>query len=287
VKLKVYPNAAEFLAGAEASLMRDEEENNLILGVARRVKDGTSYGQAAPYFLTVDADGEIVAAAIRTPPFPLVLCGMGKRLEAVEVLVEHVSTADPRLPGVNGAVRFASAFAEIWGQRMCVRTQIERRMRIYVVREVLSPLGVPGRIRLAEDEDVETLAEWVRAFQVEAVPNDPPVDPRATVLRLLSSGLLVVWDDNGPVSMAGSSRSSSNGASVSVVYTPPEHRGKGYASACVAGLSQLLLDRGYTFCTLYTDLSNPTSNKIYQRIGYRAVTDWAAYRFEPVNGTAD
>lgn len=282
MKLKVYPNAAEFLAVAEASLMRDEAKNNLILGIARRVKDGTSYGEEPPYFLTVEADREVVAAAIRTPPFPLILHCAEERLEAVEVLVEHLSAADQCLPGVNGAVRSSSRFAEFWGRRLRVRTEIEVKMRIYVVREVLPPVGVPGRMRLANTADVDFLAEWVCAFHAEAVPNAPATDPRAAVLRLLESGMLVVWDDNRPVSMAGSSRSSSNGASVSVVYTPPERRGKGYASACVAALSQLLLDRGYAFCTLYTDLSNPTSNKIYQRIGYRPVADWVTYRFEPV-----
>jgi len=126
----------------------------------------------------------------------------------------------------------------------------------------------------------------VEAFRAEAAPDDPRTDPRIVLQRFLDAGVLVVWDDGGPVSMAGSSRSSAHGATVSLVYTPPAHRGSGYASACVAALSQLLLDRGFSFCTLSTDLANPISNKIYQRIGYRPLADWTTYRFEPLHRLA-
>jgi hypothetical protein len=80
--------------------------------------------------------------------------------------------------------------------------------------------------------------------------------------------------------MAGSSRGPTNGATVSVVYTPARNRRHGYASACVAALSQSLLDDGYRFCTLYTDLSNPTSNKIYQNVGYRPIEDCTMITFD-------
>jgi predicted GNAT family acetyltransferase len=64
------------------------------------------------------------------------------------------------------------------------------------------------------------------------------------------------------------------------VYTPPDYRGRGYASACTAALSQQMLYAGYQYCFLYTDLSNPTSNRIYQNIGYELVCDIDSYRFE-------
>jgi uncharacterized protein len=65
-----------------------------------------------------------------------------------------------------------------------------------------------------------------------------------------------------------------------MVYTPPEHRRKGYASACVATLSQTLLNQGYKYCFLFTDLANPTSNHIYEAIGYQSVGDLSDYSFE-------
>ncbi len=282
MNLTTYPSAGEFLAAAEGPLMRDEARNGLILGIAGRVRDGRRYGEDPPTFLTVDDGGDFVAAAIRTPPHPLILHCEEGHLGALSAIVERLTTADPHLPGVNGEARPAATFAELWSRRVRAPAEIERRLRIYVLREVDPPAGISGRMRSAREEDVDLVAKWMRGFHAEAAPNDPPTDPRETVFRFMESGTLVVWDHGGPVSMAGSSRGSVHGAAVSAVYTPPENRGNGYASACVAALSQLLLDRGCAFCTLYTDLSNPTSNRIYQRIGYRPVAEATSYRFGPI-----
>ena len=279
MNLTSHSNASEFLAVAEASLMRDEAKNNLILGVAGRVREGGRYGDDPPSFLTVDVDGAPIAVAIRTPPYPLIFHCEQNRSEVLEVLIDHLLAADPQLPGVNGEARAAAAFAKLWTKRSKARAQLGMQMRIYCLREVVRPAGVPGRMRFAEKEDIDLLTGWMLGFHAEAVPGDPPTDPRKAVLRFMESGTLAVWDDSGPVSMAGSSRGSTNGATVSAVYTPPEHRGRGYASACVAALSQVLLDRGSAFCTLYADLSNPTSNTIYQRVGFRPVADAATYVF--------
>jgi predicted GNAT family acetyltransferase len=287
MNLRTYPNASEFLAVAEVPLLRDEAKNSLILGIAGRVRDGRSYGEDPPSFLTVDVDGDLIAAAIRTPPYPLVLYCEEDCSDALDVMIDHLSTADPRLPGVNGEARTAAAFADLWAKRSKARAETGMQMRIYCLREVDPPVGVPGRMRLARSGDVDLLVEWMRGFHAEAGSGDPPTDPREAVLRFIASGTLAVWDDDGPVSLAGSSRCSGHGATVSAVYTPPEHRGHGYASACVAALSQLLLDRGHAFCTLYADLSNPTSNKIYQRVGYRPVSDSAMYTFTEAGSGTD
>ena len=279
MKLTAYANAGGFLDVAEKPLLVDEARNNLILGVADRVRSGRSYGDEPPYFLTVEEDVTLVVAAIRTPPFPLIVhCAEG-RLDALDRLVDHLRTADPGLPGVNGETEVAAAFADRWTKESDGRVEIEMRMRVYVLYGVDPPMDVPGRMRLARAEDVDLIAEWMLGFHEEAGPGDPPSDPRENVLRFMDSGTLAVWDHDGPVSMAGSSRGSKNGATVSAVYTPPEHRGNGYATACVAALCQRLLDEGNAFCTLYADLANPTSNKIYRRIGFRPVADATAYRF--------
>ena len=285
MKLAAYADAGGFLDVAEKPLLVDEAKNNLILGIADRVRCGRSYGDDPPYFLTVEADGILVAAAIRTPPYPLIVhCAEG-RLDALDPLVDHLRTADPGLPAVNGEVRAAEAFANRWTKRSNGRAELGMRMRVYALHDVDPPMDVPGRMRLARGEDVDLIAEWMLGFHEEAVPGDPPSDPRENVRRFMQSGTMAVWDHDGPVSMAGSSRGSKNGATVSAVYTPSAHRGNGYASACVAALCQRLLDEGNAFCTLYADLANPTSNKIYQRIGFRLVTEAAVYRFTPGAGT--
>lgn len=281
MELTIHPSAAAFLSSAEGPLLREEALHNLILGIAAQVRDGHAFGDEAPYFLTVGLGRELFAAAIRTPPFPLILASPGGHRGAIEALVDHLATADPHLPGVNGPLPAATAFTDLWQKRRAVRAHIAMRTRIYELWSVVPPAGVPGTMRPAREEDLPLLADWASAFHAEAAPHDPPPDPQAMVERLRESGTLVVWDHQGPVSMAGSSRRSARGATVSLVYTPPVCRGRGYASACVAALSQLLLDRGCAFCTLYTDLANPTSNEIYRRIGYRPLADCAVYRFEP------
>ena len=90
-----------------------------------------------------------------------------------------------------------------------------------------------------------------------------------------------------PVSLAGFGSLTPNGIRIGSVYTPPEHRNRGYGTAVTAAVSQLLLERGHRFCFLYTDLANPTSNAISARIGYEPVCDsreLAFARRESYNG---
>jgi predicted GNAT family acetyltransferase len=123
------------------------------------------------------------------------------------------------------------------------------------------------------------LNEWARAFVAEAIPGDPNVDVRSMVERMIEAQQLLVWENGGLVSMAAATRPTPNGCSISFVYTPTAQRSRGYASACVAELSQRLLDSGKSFCALFTDLANPTSNGIYQRIGYQPGGDFREIRF--------
>ncbi len=279
MRLTVHATATGFLDAVQDVLMRAEAANNLILGIAGRVANGHSYGQETPYFISVMDDDELVAVAVRTPPHPVIVHCEGDQPQAIELIVDHLGVCDAELPGVNGAVETAALFADLWERKTGVEPRIAMRLRVFELREVTPPVGVSGRMRLAEKRDIPLLADWVEAFREEAVPHDPPSDPRVVVERYMDPGTLVLWDDGGVVSMAGSSRSSERGATISLAFTPPEFRGRGYASACVAGLSQMLLDRGNVFCTLFTDLSNPTSNKIYRRIGYRPVADWNLHRW--------
>jgi hypothetical protein len=118
------------------------------------------------------------------------------------------------------------------------------------------------------------------ALQEEAVPDRLEQSVEAFLSADPALRGLALWEvDGSPVSMAGYTGPTPHGIRVSYVYTPAEHRRKGYASACVAALSQQLLDRGFDFCFLFTDLHNPTSNHIYQQIGYQPVVDVDSYRF--------
>ena len=133
-------------------------------------------------------------------------------------------------------------------------------------------------------DDLDLLLAWWRAFVREAIPqedNGPAGDLRQVERRLAENGF-ALWEVDGvPVSLCGHGGATPNGIRIGPVYTPPALRGRGYATGLVAELSQALLDSGRTFCFLFTDLANPTSNAIYERIGYRRVCDSLMVAFEP------
>ncbi len=279
MKLRTYKLADDFLDVALKSLLREEEKNNLILGISMQVRDGRKYGKEAPLFLTVHDGDALIAAAIRTPPYNMILHCEDDRLDALDVIADHLIEVGHQLPGANSTVDVVSAFAERWTQRTGMPAHVSMSLRIYTLTEVIPPTNVSGHMRWAREEDILTLVKWFLGFNEEAVPDDPPENPEENVRQFMKTGKLAVWDNDGMVSMTGSSRGTPNGATVSAVYTPPEHRGHGYASGCVAALSQSLLDDGNRFCALYTNLSNPTSNKIYQNVGYRPIVDCATFSF--------
>lgn len=279
MRLTSYKEAEAFLDVALPVLLRNEEKNNLIVGVATQVREGRQYGEEPPLFLTVDDADEVIAAAIRTPPYNMILHCEDGQFGALEVIADHLIDAGHMLPGANGTAEVAELFSKIWHERTGQSTAILMSQRAYSLIEVIWPKNVPGQMRWAREDDLPTLMKWFLGFCGEAVPDDPPENPEKNVRRFIDKCNLAIWEDHEMVSMVGNARETPNGATIGPVYTPPEHRGNGYASACVAAMSQAMLDRGRRFCTLYTDLSNPTSNKIYHNVGYRPIVDCAMYAF--------
>ncbi len=184
------------------------------------------------------------------------------------------------VPGVTGRVEAAEAFAEAWVTRRPAAVTTAMSLRIYQLDQVQPPRSrASGSIRVIEAGDLDLLVEWMTAFERDTHIGGE-TDVRAAARRRIDEQSVFIWEDGGPVSMAASAGPTPNGIRVNLVYTPPGLRGRGYASACVAAVSQHLLDTGRSFCFLYTDLENPTSNRIYQNIGYRPVCDAAALDFE-------
>jgi predicted GNAT family acetyltransferase len=134
-----------------------------------------------------------------------------------------------------------------------------------------------GSLRLAREADLELVAGWIAAFSTEATSET--VNAADIAANRIGRAMVFLWEDPEPVSMAAWSGKTPNGVRVNLVYTPPPRRGRGYASACVIGVTRLLLERGNRFCFLFTDLSNPTSNRIYRQLGYRPVCDATDYDF--------
>jgi hypothetical protein len=153
-------------------------------------------------------------------------------------------------------------------------------MRVYELRQVIPPEHPGGRMREAVEADLALASGWVLGFLRDAKLHDPPEMALKALRNRIAEHQIYLWETDGkPVSMAAAARPGVRGTTVNLVYTPPERRRRGYATACVAALSQRLLDAGYEFCTLFTDLANSTSNSIYQKIGYRPVCDFNEYLF--------
>jgi hypothetical protein len=281
VQLTRYSSADDFLARAGDFLAAREAEHNLILGLSSRLQHAPSmYGEPA-YFASVEDDGRVVGVTMRTPPHNLIVSEVDDEA-AIPLLLEDARAVFDTLPGVVGPKVPAGLLAEQWGEATGVQPRVEIEQRCFRADSVEAPTNVPGAMRDYERSDRELAARWMQAFVDEALHGPEPESAEAFVDRRDEDpdGGLVLWEDGGEtVSLAGFGGLTPNGIRIGPVYTPPELRGRGYASALTAALTQRLLDRGRRFCFLFTDLSNPTSNSIYQRIGYRPVGDVDLWTF--------
>lgn len=278
-----------FLDRAEAWLLEREAENNLPLGVAASLARGTA-GSAVPaaspaggveapapplYFATIERGDDIVGCAFRTPPYKVGLTRMP--LDAAALLARDIADVYEEIPAALGPVAVVGAFGEAWSELRGVRATPATRQRVHILERVVPPSRMAaGRMRLAGPADIPLVARWLVSFAHETGLGDPG-DPLARARRLCGgeggNRLLVLWVDGEPVSMAGFPARTRHGVRIGYVYTPGGHRRKGYATALVAELSSHALELGFSHCVLYTDLANPTSNKIYRSVGYRPLQD--------------
>jgi predicted GNAT family acetyltransferase len=280
MRIASYPTAAGFLDAVGATLEQRGPEADLILGLAMRlVNEPLAYG-SLPYLAAVTDAQRPTLAALMTPPHNLILTSEGEDLaEGLDLLARDLIAKGLPVPGVQATPIAAAAFAGAWTRLTGAASRLGISLRLYELREVLFPHYSSGGLRVAAEDDAELVIAWMEAFHREAVPGEAPPQAEMTKRRI-AAGDAFLWDDGGAVSMAFKSRPTQHGISVGPVYTPPEFRRRGYATACVAALSQRLLEGGFAYCTLFTDLGNPTSNNIYRQIGYRPVCDFRQIEFE-------
>jgi GNAT superfamily N-acetyltransferase len=271
---------AEYRGLVAPLLGRAPARHNLILGILD-VLDRRPDTYPDFHLWAVGDDGRVVAAAIQTPPYNLALA---EPLDegGLAPLAAAILDAGIRLPGVVGGNAEAETFGAAWVALAGGRTETTTRQGIYELTAVLDRGDAEGEPRVASEDDLGLIAEWHDAFIAEAVPGFAgDLDPRARRVRsAVEEGGYWLWEVGGrPVAMTGTSPAPPDGVRVGPVYTLPQARGHGYATALVAHLSGVALERGGRACYLHTDLANATSNAIYQRIGYRRVCDAIDLRF--------
>ncbi len=270
-------SATEFLERA-APLLTDEARHNLILGLAGTLRDSPELYPEHELWLVEDGDA-VVGAALRTPPYNLVLGGGDNT--ALEAIAGALGGG---IPGAVGAVPEIDAFVAAYARLHGVAPEPRVQQGIYALDAVIPPATPPGAPRTATRDDRELLVSWWVEFGVEALSAlelDEEQSARNVDHRLTTAGNgIALWEDCGaPVSAVGFGSPTPTGVRIGPVYTPPAHRRRGYASALTAHISAEQLAAGRSFCFLYTDVANPTSNKIYVAIGYRRVCDSTQYAF--------
>lgn len=276
MELTKHEDAGSFVEALRPLWEPREAELNLMLGVACAIRDGRWRPPSAPLLASLERDGEPIAAVLRTPPSGFIVAE-GAPGGAAELARALARSGDDRFaPAVIASSAAARDFGRAWSRETGAVATLTMAQRILALTEVVPPRAAHGASRLAKLDDADTLTDWFGALETEATPDRPtPRDELvAMTRRRIESGNVLVWEtENGLASVASLARPTPNGVAVNGVYTPPEQRGRGYASCCVAAITQRALDSGKRFTCLYTDASNPTSNAIYERLGYCLVCE--------------
>jgi predicted GNAT family acetyltransferase len=274
MKVRRYVNAVEFLERVQDFLEEDEAANSLPLGILLRLaqRPQPSEGEERPFFALAEEQGHVPFVMLMTPPHNMIVHGGGKHLDAaINAAIPFLLRENVFLPGVIGPPEVATRFASLWGQSTGCTVTVQMEQMLYRLDRVNEIALSPGELIRATEEHIDLAADWMIAFSEVTPDRLSRGDAQKRAEEAIAASRLYLWRDEVPVSKAWKTRPTRNGIVVSGVYTPLASRNCGYATSCVASLSRLLLEEGYRFCTLYADLSNPISNHVYKKIGYRPI----------------
>jgi RimJ/RimL family protein N-acetyltransferase len=277
---QITDDVAGFLAMAGGFLRARAAENTILLTVAEtlRVRGSQAAGPEPPRFGWQEGPtGTVGGAFLHTPPYPLVLSAMPDAVAAG--LAGTLATAGVPVPGINAQAGTAQAFAAGWQSLTGTPARTHRRNRLHRLGTLRFPQPpADGTARVAGPADRDLLTAWLTEFAWEV--RDAAGHTSQEVDDRLSYGGLTLWEDGGqPVSVAGLTRQVAGQVRVGPVYTPPGLRGRGYAGGATAAVSQAALAAGVPDVLLFTDLANPTSNGLYQRLGYQPSADFLVLQF--------
>jgi len=287
MQFKLYTDVHEFYNDTYDVLMRHEAQNMIPLGniiIGHEGKDKTDWRDPVNWLMATisDANG-IQLTAIMTPPHNITLYATDNIInpKAINCLIDGLK--DHEIPGVTTEKTLAEYFAKKYTTRKRLTFKTTMSQRIYELKAVNPDIKQFGVVRLLDEKDMYFFPYRAEVFNAAnsygKTEMSIPQDAKSYTYRLSPKKLYVLEDNGIPVSMAGYTREMQTAIGMAFVYTPPYYRGKGYASSCVAQISQIALDKGFTKCVLYTDLLNPTSNRIYQKIGYVPICDSLMLKF--------
>jgi predicted GNAT family acetyltransferase len=278
VQVRVHESVDEFRQIAEPLYRRDPVAHTieLTLLAAGGFPDDS-------FLMTVWDDGTAVGTALQTPPYPLACNGIPHI--AIDSVAADLVDLRPHLKSVRGTRDIAVAFADAWHAITGRETTISTEERLYRLGTLKAPAGVAGAPRDAGTDDRDLLVEWVQRFFEDAFGELQNDGGEAFVENANEVGhRFMLWEvDGAPVSMAMLRVPAAGVSRIGPVFTPRDKRGHGYGSAVTAAAAQLAHRSGTPDVVLFADLANPTSNAIYQRIGFQGVADSVRIDFVTVD----
>ncbi|HET8698850.1 MAG TPA: GNAT family N-acetyltransferase [Gammaproteobacteria bacterium] len=254
-----HPDALAFLERAESWLLEEEIERAVPLKAARQAQAHPSSFEEPTYWATFEESGRIVGCSIRTPPHHVFVTRLPAA--AVPLLLESLKETYTVMSGISGAEPTASALAAV---SFANRWRVGSRQWLWSIAAVDPPAGPGGALRLATADDMTTVWQWgTRDSEM------PFADPLFAAALMRAQGLYV-WDDGTLRCIAGVLRQTRSSAALGVIYTPPDWRNKGYATATVAAWSRQVLEGGKR-CFFYTNAAFAATTAICRKLGHELV----------------
>ena len=280
MEINRFQDPFKFRNNVRGFLLQHEAENNLIFSILEGIISKRYTGENL--MVSVEEGGNIVLAAIMTPPKNVVL-SFTRKLKSIDELIKHLELNKISIPGVLGFKKGSKRFAKAWSKINSISFELVMNERIYKLEDVNEQVLGKREFIKADLTRESIILNWTKLFIEEALPGEISDfnDEYVQVIkdRIKNGRYFILMDRNEPVSMVHKAGKTPNGNLINLVYTPPHLRQNGYATEIVANISKLLLAEGNKFCFLFTDLSNPTSNKIYQDVGYKPIIDMDQYEF--------
>ncbi|MDB5281408.1 MAG: hypothetical protein JWO06_483 [Bacteroidota bacterium] len=277
ITVTAYNTPGQFLDDTEQILEQRELENNLMIGLCNNFPDRTRQYKNCVFINAVE-DGNICASSIKTISKAVISCN-SNHPEHIKALAQYYLANNIQLTGAVGETFHSTAFTKFYGGE-----EINRRGMIVHRLTTVNQLPMsPGSFEVATQNDLDLITQWTLNFEEDTgtFPKATAEQVKAGATLRINNGVIFKWIDNNEiVSIAAIVRKTKNVGFLGLVYTPPQWRGKGYATTIVQILSRHILQQGYKYCGLFTDISNPVTNHIYKRIGYVSSTEFTDIEYK-------
>jgi len=280
MQFKRYTDVNSFQNDVLDILLENEVVNNLPVGILTDSNKDTSDNWLMATI--TDDTGKILLIALCTPPFNLLLCKPEENLDdgSVGFLADELKRIRFSPSGIIAPVRLAECFADAYCGSIISKKK-HMTMIIMQLDKLAEYTKAPGYCRMLCEDDLSFTPGWECAFCVECkIPVYTLEESEKRIRTRIGKNTHYIWVDEKPVAQAAWGRTTPNSAAISWVYTPPGHRGKGYATSVVAELSKAIFESGKSSCCLFADAANPASQGVYKKLGYYEVSRVSEIKFD-------